>query len=60
MKEKSRRNIYTTVAKRVVTTDELTGRYLIGTNYSIAAVSDNEVKWRGRKGADITVIITTE
>lgn len=48
------------VPKREVATVEWRGRYLIGTNYSAAAASRNEVKWRGRKGADITVIITSE
>ena len=38
---------------------ESRGRSLIGTNYSIAAVSEIEAKWRRRKGADITVIITS-
>ena len=53
-------NSYKMVTKGEVTTDEWRGRYLIGTNYSIAAVSENEAKWRGRKGADIPVIITSE
>lgn len=35
------------------------GRYLIGTNYSIVAVSDRS-DWSGRRGADITLIITSE
>lgn len=38
--------------KRELTIDEVRGRYLIGTNYTSAAVSDNEAKWRGRKRAD--------
>lgn len=53
-------NSFKMVTKREVTTDEWRGRYLIDTNYSTAAVSENEAKWRGRKGADITVIITSE
>lgn len=58
--EERMQNSYKMVRKREVTTDEWRGRYLIGTNYSIAAVSKNEAKWRGKKGADIPVIITSE
>lgn len=52
--------MHKTVNKREVRTDEWRGRYLIGTNYSIAAVSGKHAKWRGGKGAEITVIITSE
>lgn len=53
-------NSYKMVTKRGVTADEWRRRYLIGTNYSIAAVSENEAKWRGKKGADTPVIIISE
>ena len=60
MEEKPCRTVLKRLQKGEVTTDEWRGKYLIGANYSIAAVSENEAKWRGRKGADITVIITSE